>query len=241
MILTIYLIILAYFIIGGTLFYFIYRNREPEIALQNRNKFISYFVIINILFISIVFYPLVFHYLALLIVLVGLAEVINLFRKSGYSRKGFFSFSMFIFIVFSGGFICFSRMENNLILFTFLVISIFDAFSQISGQILGKRKLFPSVSPKKTIEGLIGGGIIAILSAFLFDGLTGNLDIPTLALSSGIILFAFFGDAATSIYKRKYSVKDFSNLIPGHGGFLDRFDGLLAGALFITLLDFFGV
>lgn len=241
MILTIYLIILAYFIFGGILFYFIYRNREPEIAVQNRNKFISYFVIIHILFISIVFYPLIFHYLALLIVIVGFAEVMNLFRKSGYSRKGFFSFSLFVFIVFSGGFICFSRMENNLILFTFLVISLFDAFSQISGQILGRHKLFPSVSPNKTVEGFIGGGIIAIFSAFLFDGLTGGLNIHTLLLSSGIVLFAFFGDAATSFYKRKYMVKDFSNLIPGHGGFLDRFDGLLAGALFITLLDFFGV
>jgi phosphatidate cytidylyltransferase len=241
MILTIYLLILAYFIFGGILFYFIYRNREPEIASQNRNKFISYFVIIHILFISIVFCPLIFHYLALLIVLAGLAEAINLFRKSGYSRKGFFTLSLFIFIVLTGGFICFSRMENNLILFTFLVISVFDAFSQISGQILGRHKLFPSVSPNKTVEGFIGGGIIAIFSALLFDGLTGDLKIHTLLLSSGIVLFAFFGDAATSLYKRKYMVKDFSNLIPGHGGFLDRFDGLLAGALFITLLDFFGV
>lgn len=241
MVLAIYLIILIYFILGGILFYFIYRNKPPEIAIKNRNKYISYFVIIHILFLSIVFYPVVFHYLALFIVLVGLAEVINLFRKSGYARKGFFSFSLFIFIVFSGGFICFSRMENNLILFTFLVVSAFDAFSQISGQLMGKRKIFPRVSPKKTIEGLIGGGIIAILSAFLFDGLTGNLKISTLILSSGIVLFAFVGDAATSLYKRKYLVKDFSNLIPGHGGFLDRFDGLLAGALFITLLDFLGV
>jgi phosphatidate cytidylyltransferase len=241
MILSIYLIIITYFILGGILFYIIYRNKPREIASQNRNKYISYFVIIHIMFISIVFKPPIFHYLALLIVLAGFFEIINLFRRSGYARKGFFSFSLFIFFVFSMGFICFSLMETGMILFTFLVVSIFDAFSQISGQLLGKHKLFPSVSPGKTHEGLVGGGIIAIFSAFLLKGLIGDIKIPLLLLSSGIVLFAFFGDAATSFYKRKYLVKDFSNLIPGHGGFLDRFDGLLAGTLFITLLDFLGI
>jgi phosphatidate cytidylyltransferase len=241
MILSIYLLIILYFILGGILFYIIYRKKPPEIARQSRNKYISYFVIIHILFFSIVLNPLIFHYLALLIVLAGFMEILNLFRKSGYSRKGFFSLSLVIFIIFSIGFICFSLMEAGMILFAFLVISIFDAFSQISGQLVGKRKLFPAISPNKTHEGLFGGAIIAIFSALLLEGLVGDLKIPLLLLSSGIVLFAFLGDAATSMYKRKYMVKDFSSLIPGHGGFLDRFDGLLAGTLFITLLDFFGI
>ncbi len=114
MILTIYLIILTYFILGGIIFYYIYRNREPEIAKKNRSKFISYFLIIHILFFSIVINPIVFYYL---------------------------------------------------VLFTFMVISIFDAFSQISGQLPGRNRIFQSVSPGKTIEGLISGAAIAILKS----------------------------------------------------------------------------
>ncbi len=241
MILTIYLIILTYFILGGIIFYYIYRNKEPEIAKKNRAKFISYFVIIHILFFSIVINPIVFHYLVLLIVIIGWAEVINLFRQSGFKRKRFFGLSVPVFLIISGGLICFSRTESNLILFTFMVVSIFDAFSQISGQLFGKHKLFPAISPGKTIEGLIGGAVIAVASAFLLRGLVADHRLNIFLLGSGIVIAAFIGDALTSLYKRKYEVKDFSNLIPGHGGFLDRFDGLAGGATFITLLDFFGI
>ncbi len=241
MIVTIYLFILTYFILGGLCFYYIYRNKEAHIAAKNRVKFISYFIIIHILFFSIIFNPMVFYYLALLIILGSLADMIKLFRQSGYAKKGFFTFSLLLFIVFSGGFICFSRMDKNLVLFTFLIVSVFDAFSQISGQLLGRNRLFPSVSPGKTLEGLIGGALIAIASAYMLKGLAGISSLNTFLLVSGIILFAFTGDAVTSLYKRKYRVKDFSNLIPGHGGFLDRFDSLVAGATFITILDFLGI
>ncbi len=241
MILTIYIIILSYFILGGISFYLIYRNKDTQTALKNRDKFISYFIIINTIFFSIVFYPIIFHYLALLIILVGLMEVVKLFRQSGYANRGFFIFSIFVFILLSGGFICFSRMEKTLVLFTFLVLSIFDAFSQICGQLMGKHKIFPSISPGKTVEGLIGGALIAIASSLLLGELNVMDNIHTLLLASGIVVFAFAGDTVTSLYKRKYRVKDFSNLIPGHGGFLDRFDSLIAGATFIAILDFAGI
>lgn len=241
MLLNIYIIIFIYFVLGGISFYFIYRNKEPKTAMRNRTKFISYFIIIHTLFFSIVIEPLVFHYLAIFILLISLGEIIRLFRKSGYDKKRFFSLSLIIFLLFSGGFICFSRMDKNLILFTFLILSIFDAFSQISGQLIGRNKLFPTISPGKTIEGFIGGAVIAVASSLLLSGLAGYYDINILFLASGIVLFAFTGDMIASLYKRKYMVKDYSNLIPGHGGFLDRFDSLVAGAFFIAILDFTGL
>jgi phosphatidate cytidylyltransferase len=241
MFLKIYTVIFIYFILGGISFYFIYRNKESKTAIRNRTKFISYFIIIHTLFFSIVIEPVVFHYLAILILIISLGEIIRLFRKSGYDKKGFFSMSLIVFLLLSGGFICFSRMDKNMILFTFLVLSIFDAFSQISGQLAGRNKLFPAISPGKTIEGFIGGAIIAIASSYLLSGLTGYYDINILFLASGIVLSAFTGDMIASFYKREYMVKDYSNLIPGHGGFLDRFDSLVAGASFIAILDLTGL
>ncbi len=241
MILNIYIIIFIYFILGGISFYLIYRKKDKETARRNRNKYISYLIIIHLLFLSIVINPIVFHYLAIIIILVGLGEMIRLFIISGYHSKGFFSLLLLIYFVFSTGFICFSRMDYKLVLFTFLVIAVFDSFSQISGQILGKNKIFPGISPGKTIEGFIGGAIIATGSSYLLKSLIDFQGLNILLLAAGIVVSAFIGDAVTSMYKRKYNVKDFSSLIPGHGGFLDRFDSLIAGATFITLLDFFGI
>jgi len=141
-----------------------------------------------------------------------------------------------IYLIFSTGFLYFSRLGNELVLFTFLVLSIFDAFSQISGQLLGKRKLVPSISPGKTVEGLAGGAVVAVGTSVLLMSLTGISVSGTLLLAAGITLFAFLGDLAASLFKRQFGVKDFSELLPGHGGFLDRFDSLIAGGALVALL-----
>jgi phosphatidate cytidylyltransferase len=120
-----------------------------------------------------------------------------------------------------------------------LILSIFDGFSQITGQLLGRTKLFPKISPNKTVEGLIGGALIALLSALVFKSLIIGTPLKAILLAAVIAVFAFAGDAAKSIYKRKYNVKDFSNLIPGHGGFLDRFDSLIAAGAGVALLGLF--
>ena len=104
---------------------------------------------------------------------------------------------------------------------------------------MGKRKILPSISPSKTAEGLLGGMMMALLSSFLLRGLLENSINKTIILAAGIILFAFAGDTATSWYKRKYGVKDFGKIIPGHGGVLDRFDSLIAGGAFVALLQMF--
>jgi phosphatidate cytidylyltransferase len=240
MIITIYIIILSYFALGGIGFYFINRTKDRKSAKNNWIKYITYFFIIHIFFFSIVFNPYIFHYLSIVIIIVGLGEIIKLFKESGYSRKGFFLLSMLLFLIFCAGFLQFGRLEKEHILFTFLVLSIFDAFSQISGQLIGRKKIFPAISPGKTLEGLIGGTIIAIASSLLLKGLIGIHTRSTLILATGIVLFAFIGDVATSFYKRKYNVKDFSSLLPGHGGFLDRFDSLISAGAFVFAISLSG-
>ncbi len=231
---TIYLIILIYFFLGGIGFFFINRKKDPATARKSYTKFATYFFIINLLFFSIVLKPVVFRYLAALIIVAGFFELLKLFGKAGFKQKGFFLVALIVFIFLAVGFYFFSGLQKELILFSFLVLSIFDSFSQITGQLWGRRKLFPSISPEKTVGGLVGGGVVALASSLLLSKLYGGTSLLSALLAVGIVVFAFGGDLAASFYKRKFNEKDFGEVIPGHGGFLDRFDSLIAGGAWVV-------
>lgn len=103
-----------------------------------------------------------------------------------------------------------------------------DIMAYFTGMLLGKHKLCPNISPKKTIEGSIGG----ILGSMILCGVFGYFVLPQLIIHCLIIGFlggiiSQFGDLTASIFKRKLGIKDYGNLIPGHGGILDRFDSVL--------------
>ncbi len=238
MIPIIYIAILIYFFVGGIGFYLINRNKPNEIARQSYIKFAIYFVIINLLFFSIAVNPLVFQIINAFIIIVGCAELFDLYKKSHSSELSFFLRSLLIYSILSAGFFFFGFLEKELILYTFIVLSIFDSFSQITGQLWGKNRPFPKISPNKTAGGLIGGGIIAAFSAFLLKSLYPMALSKSIILVFGLLFFAFAGDLAASFYKRKHEVKNYNNLIPGHGGFLDRFDSLIAGGAWVALAAF---
>lgn len=235
MILRLYIIILIYFAVGVIAFYFINRNKEKSIARKSWGKTIIYFIIIQIVFFTIIINPIVFRSLAVIIIMMGFYELFKLFRESVYSHKTVFVVSLVIFGVFAWGFYVFSNMGKEIIFFGFAIISIFDSFSQMTGQLWGRKKLYAKISPDKTIAGLIGGTFAAVLSVFLFKSLVSGQLFDALILASGASVFAFIGDTSCSFYKRKYNVKDFSNLIPEHGGFLDRFDSLVAGGVWFAM------
>jgi phosphatidate cytidylyltransferase len=88
------------------------------------------------------------------------------------------------------------------------------------------------------LGGLIGGGLIAITSSFFLCNLFSESNLKTTAISLGVVFFAFTGDLAASFYKRKFNVKDYSNLIPGHGGFLDRFDSLIVAGAWVAFYQY---
>jgi phosphatidate cytidylyltransferase len=238
MILKYYLIILAYFSLGIVAFYFINRKKEKKLARRSWKKTIIYFVIIQVIFFSIFINSLVFRCFAVFIIIMGIYELFKLFRESEYKRKSVFYISVLIYSVFSPGFYIFSGMDKEIIFFAFAILSIFDSFSQITGQLWGRKKLFPGIGPEKTIAGLIGGMSAAMLSVFLFKNLVSDRLMDAMIVGAGVAFFAFIGDAAGSFYKRKYNVKDFSNLIPEHGGILDRFDSLISGGAWVTLYFF---
>lgn len=234
MIKIIYFIILTYFVLGGLGFYLINREKSPEVGRKSYTKFGVYFIIIHILFFSIVIDSMVFRYLSVLIILAGFWELVKLFRADSSKQRKFFGFSLFIYAILAIGFYFFSGFEKELLLFSFLILSIFDSFSQITGQLFGRKKILPNISPNKTLGGVVGGAVIAIASAFLLRELYNGNVFHRLLTATGVVIFAFAGDVLASLYKRKFNVKDFSNLIPGHGGFLDRFDSLIAGGAGIT-------
>jgi len=109
-----------------------------------------------------------------------------------------------------------------------------DIFAYFVGCAIGKRKLCPTISPKKTVEGAIGG----VIGSTLLCGLFGYICFKELIIHCLIIgflgsFFAMTGDLVASAFKRKMGIKDYGNLIPGHGGILDRFDSVLFVAPFV--------
>ena len=116
----------------------------------------------------------------------------------------------------------------KLIFFLCLVVWLGDSGAYYVGRARGRRKLSPRISPKKTIEGLIGGIIVSVISAIVIH-FTFFKEFPLVhAVIAGVVLSicGVIGDLAESLWKRSADVKDSSTLIPGHGGFLDRFDSI---------------
>ncbi len=114
-----------------------------------------------------------------------------------------------------------------------------DIMAQQFGIHFGKHKLCPKISPKKTVEGSVGGILGGVLGVFLVSLLFKEISIPTVTLvlmgAVGSVI-AQIGDLSMSLLKRLNGVKDFSNLFPGHGGVLDRFDSVMLAAPFVELV-----
>ena len=125
----------------------------------------------------------------------------------------------------------------EVILYLFALTWTFDTFAYIFGVKFGKHKILPSISPKKSWEGFIGGLIFTtILAIFIFGE---NID-KIIMYSVLIPISATLGDFIESYYKRKAMAKDSGNLIPGHGGMLDRMDSFLISISVISLIIIIG-
>ena len=136
------------------------------------------------------------------------------------------------------------RLGTSLALLPFALTWANDSAAFFVGRKLGRRKFFPAISPKKTWEGVIGGMFAAIGAAFIYRYLYATYLswFDCLALGTTVGIIAPTGDLVESMIKRDVNIKDASSIIPGHGGFLDRFDSLLFSAPIIYYyLRFFAV
>jgi len=123
------------------------------------------------------------------------------------------------------------KWQPMILIAVFATIWVNDTGAYLVGVTFGKHRMFERVSPKKSWEGFIGGAVTALISGYIF-----SLFIPQISLiywfifSEIIVVFGTFGDLMESLLKRTLKVKDSGNVIPGHGGLLDRFDSMLLAA-----------
>lgn len=129
-----------------------------------------------------------------------------------------------------------------LLLSFFAILWVNDTFAYLTGKIIGRHLIFKRISPKKTWEGTAGGFIFSMAAGFIFFLIDDNLLLwHWLSLAGIIVISGIFGDFAESMIKRSLNIKDSGNALPGHGGFLDRFDSLLfaapAATIFLCLVN----
>lgn len=131
--------------------------------------------------------------------------------------------------------------DYQFLLAFFVMVWINDTGAYLTGLLIGKHKLFPSVSPKKTWEGFFGGAILTLITGWLAGiYFVGYQDVNYVIYALIIIIFATLGDLVESLLKRNFNVKDSGSILPGHGGMLDRFDGvLLSSPLVFLYINFF--
>lgn len=145
-----------------------------------------------------------------------------------------------MFTVYSVGYIAFLTVQDpnrpyeisaGGVLFFIATSQFNDVMQFVSGKTFGKNKIVPKISPKKTVEGLVGGVLItSVVSIFTAPLLTGVSPVTGFIAGLGLGVLGFFGDVLMSAVKRDLGIKDFSQLIPGHGGMLDRIDSLVISA-----------
>lgn len=156
--------------------------------------------------------------------------ILTVFHNKYSANDAVYTILGILMMYLSSNFTIVLRNTNYKILIYLLIITTMtDTCAYIVGSLIGKHKLIPQISPKKTVEGLLGGLLGGTIIPIIYYLCNFNVNNLLLLLIKTIILSLLcqFGDLFFSSIKRENKIKDFSNLIPGHGGVLDRIDGLL--------------
>lgn len=146
-----------------------------------------------------------------------------------------FPLSLINFLVFSeifGG----NSYTPKLLIALFSIIWIYDSGAYLVGVSIGKHRLFERISPKKSWEGAIGGTLIAVGASWIISGIIPEIKlIHWIAISALTVVSSTYGDLTESMFKRYFGIKDSGNILPGHGGVLDRFDSLFFAAPVVVM------
>ena len=160
------------------------------------------------------------------------------FTTCAYIITGFISIIQLRYLVDHDGY----NVGSIIYLLVFIAPWVTDTFAYFCGRLFGKHKLIPSVSPKKTIEGSVGGIVFCIIGCVVYRIILSLLKYENLppiwifaVLGFIISIVSQIGDLMFSLIKRRYGIKDYGVLFPGHGGVLDRFDSVIATAPLILI------
>ena len=215
--------------------------RELIILFKSKNKLpivMEIFSYIGVIVITLSLGSLL-QAIALIIMILFIPLII--FKKNEYSfnsATSLLGIIIFIGITFySLSYIRLSSIEEFIYLILITILT--DTFAYVGGKLLGKHKLIPTVSPNKTVEGSVIGSMVGTLIpcfVYLFY-VNPDINIAILIFMTLVIsIFGQLGDLLFSSIKRYYKVKDFSNIIPGHGGILDRFDSVLIASIVYVVI-----
>ncbi|MCM1370916.1 MAG: phosphatidate cytidylyltransferase [Clostridium sp.] len=241
------LIFIPVLLVGGQIFNFLclvlsicslyefIKVKQTKKELPNFIKFISYILISLIILLNSGKEILEFsidYRLFCGIFIMYLTPVVLYHDQKIYSiNDAFYMISGIIFLGISFSLLATVRVQNILLLVYLLLIAIItDTYAYITGFLIGKHKMIEQISPKKTIEGMIGGTLMGVFVSVLFyhNFIDNEVEIYIITIVSLFLsILGQFGDLCFSAIKRYFNVKDFSNLIPGHGGILDRLDSII--------------
>jgi phosphatidate cytidylyltransferase len=225
----VFLLTSCYFLLGGAAILRINRRGAPGESTQRWTKFAVYWLIVHAVILAILAGAGLFVPLAAALVLIGLVELWRAASASAAGPARILVVALPPYAALAFAFMAFARVTGiPMLLFVYVVVLTFDGFSQIAGQLLGRHKLAPRISPGKTIEGLAGGLVMAGVTALPLAAWAGVGRGQALALALLVAVSALGGDLAASWVKRACGVKDYGRWIPGHGGLLDRFDSFIA-------------
>jgi phosphatidate cytidylyltransferase len=181
--------------------------------------------------------------LVLVMPLITLSFVIELYRKKNkpftnlsYKLLGLLYISLPLAFLTCFGFLNLQdEYTYEPVLGFFILIWMNDTMAYLTGMTIGKRLLFERISPKKTWEGTIGGALFTLLIAYVLSSyFLSIILVDWLFMASVIVTFGSLGDLIESMLKRSLQIKDSGNILPGHGGILDRFDAVFISSPIIT-------
>jgi len=159
---------------------------------------------------------------------------IPLFSSKRFILTTFYISSAFVFLILIANY--HHAYNPSILLGTFILVWGNDSFAYVVGKNFGKQKLFEKISPKKTVEGFLGGLFFSCIASYFIATFTVTLNFTNwLILSIIISVLGTLGDLIESKFKRQANVKDSGIIMPGHGGLLDRLDSIIFAAPFIYL------
>ena len=241
------IIIVPLLIIGGTLFYVgaiiigsigfyeLIKLRDNFNKIPFFVKGISYISFLLILLSNLendtINYLINFKIISVIIFLILLPLIFYHDTKKYNINDALFLVGVVFFLGLSFNFLITIRnYDLNYLIFLLLITIVTDTFAYLTGSLIGKHKMIPDISPKKTWEGFVGGTFMGVFVSFIFYASAFNYGGNIFILISIILLLTVsgqLGDLVFSSIKRFYEVKDFGNIMPGHGGVLDRLDSIL--------------